>query len=117
MPAHIRFEDRTRRGPAVKSAATGKQIAYSALGIHRAVRGADGAELAGHRYHAKETTGHCGPVLVGSLNGDLTGVKLAAGGGCGNHIAFPALSAVPNAAGSLPTALRRDWSLEEPKVV
>ena len=67
--------------------------------------------------HAKETTGHCGPVLVGSLNGDLTGVKLAAGGGCGNHIAFPTLSAVPDVAGSLPTALGRDWEPEEPKVV
>ncbi|TRD01862.1 hypothetical protein FJV76_20940 [Mesorhizobium sp. WSM4303] len=60
--------------------------------------------------HAKETTEHCGPVLVGSLNGDLTGVKLAAGAGCGNHIAFLVLSAVPDVAGSLPTALGRDWS-------
>ena len=60
--------------------------------------------------HAKETTGHCGPVLVGSLNGDLTGVKLVAGTAGRNSIAFPTLSAVPDAAGSLPTALGRDWS-------
>ena len=65
--------------------------------------------------HAKETTGHCGPVLVGSLNGDLTGVKLAAGAGCGNPIAFLVLSAVPDVAVSLPTALGRDWSQRSQK--
>jgi hypothetical protein len=66
--------------------------------------------------HAKETTGHCGPVLVGSLNGDLTGVKLAAGAGCGNPIAFLVLSAVPDVSGSLPTAFERRASIRTHKV-
>ena len=49
--------------------------------------------------HAKETTGHCGPVLVGSLNGDLSGVKHVAVASPGNLMAFLALSAVPDVAG------------------
>lgn len=53
-------------------------------------------------------------MLVGSLNGDLTGVKLAAGTACGNHIAFLMLSA--GRGGVVADGIRKGLELEEPEV-